>query len=119
MTRAELVNGRTALVHAGRGLAKSFGQRLPKCGTQQVSEKLAEGLSAELREVLEPLLREVESLNERIQEYDQRMEKIAKKVYPEVALLQQVTGVGTQIALTSVLTIEYPSRFPERRAVGR
>ncbi len=57
-------------------------------------------LSTALREVLEPLLREVESLNERIREYDQRIEQIAKEVYPEVALLKQVKGVGTQIALT-------------------
>jgi hypothetical protein len=35
--RAELVNARTALVNAARGLVKSYGQRLPKCGTQQVS----------------------------------------------------------------------------------
>src|SRR5579859_4224241 len=116
--RAELVSARTALINAARGLVKSFGQRLPKCGTYQVSEKLAEGLSAELREVLEPLLREVESLNERIQEYDERMEKIAKEVYPEVSLLKQVKGVGTQIALTYVLTIEDPYRFPKSRAVG-
>src|SRR4029077_13401936 len=52
--RAELVSARTALVNAARGLVKSYGQRLPKCGTYQVSEKLAEGLSAELREVLVP-----------------------------------------------------------------
>jgi uncharacterized protein YndB with AHSA1/START domain len=44
------------------------GMRLPKCGTQQVSRELAAGLHAELREVLEPLLQEVESLNERIQD---------------------------------------------------
>jgi hypothetical protein len=96
----ELVSARTALVNAARGLVKSFGQRLPKCGMDQVSEKLAEGLSAELRGVLVPLLREVESLSQRIQEYDERMEKIAKEVYPEVFLLKQMKGVGTQIALT-------------------
>jgi len=89
-----------------------------QCGTYQVNEKLAEGVSAELRDVLAPLLREVESLNERIQEYDERMEKIAKEVYPEVSLLQQVKGVGTQISLTYVLTIEDPYRFPKSRAVG-
>jgi transposase len=116
--RAELVSARTALVNAARGLVKSFGQRLRKCGTEQVNEKLAEGLSTELRDVLVPLLREVESLNQRIQEYDQRMEKIAKEVYPEVALLQQVKGVGTQIALTYVLTIEDPYRFLKSREVG-
>jgi transposase len=116
--RAELVRARTALVNAARGLVKSYGQRLPKCGTYQVSGKLAEGLSAELREVLLPLLRESESLNERIQEYDQQMDKIAKEVYPEVSLLQQVKGVGTQIALTYVLTIEDPYRFAKSRDVG-
>ena len=82
--RAELVRARTALVNATRGLVKSYGQRLPKCGTQQVSRELAAGLNAELREVLEPLLREIESLNERIKEYDARMEKIAKESYPQV-----------------------------------
>jgi transposase len=116
--RAELVSARTALVNAARGLVKSYGQRLPKCGTQQVSRELAAKLSAELREVLEPLLKEIESLNECIQEYDERMEKIAKEVYPEVSLLKQVKGVGTQIALTYVLTIEDPHRFLKSREVG-
>jgi transposase len=116
--RAELVRARTALVNAARGLVKSYGQRLPKCGTPQVSRELAAGLRTEMREVLEPLLREVESLNERIKEYDQRMEKIAKESYPHVALLKQVKGVGTQIALTYVLTIEDPYRFEKSRDVG-
>src|SRR5216684_2065953 len=116
--RAQLVSARTALVNAARGLVKSYGQRLPKCGTYQVNEKLAEGLSAELREVLVPLFKEIESLNERVKEYDERMEKIAKEVYPEVSLLKQVKGVGTQIALMYVLTIEDPYRFPKSRQVG-
>src|SRR5271169_4903442 len=116
--RAELVSARTALVNAARGLVKSYGQRLPKCGTQQVSRELAAGLHAELREVLEPLLKEIESLNERIEEYELRMEKIAKESYPQVELLKQVTGVGTQIALTYVLTLEDPHRFPKSREVG-
>ena len=116
--RAELVSARTALVNAARGLVKSYGQRLPKCGTQQVSRELATDLNAELREVMEPLLREIESLNERIQEYDERMEKIAKEVHPEVSLLKQVKGVGTQIALTYVLTLEDPHRFRKSRDVG-
>jgi len=91
--RAELVRARTALVNAARGLVKSYGQRLPKCGTQQVNRELAAELSTELREVLEPLLKEVESLNERIQEYEVRMEKIAQESYPQVELLKQVKGV--------------------------
>src|ERR1700676_2057140 len=69
--RAELVSARTALVNAARGLVKSYGQRLPKCGTQQVNWELAAALSTELRDVLEPLLKEVESLNERIKEFEE------------------------------------------------
>src|SRR6202045_2209609 len=116
--RAELVRARTALVNAARGLVKSYGQRLPKCGTRQVSRELGAGLPAELREVLEPLLKEIESLNERIKEYEVRVEKIAKESYPHVELLKQVKGVGTQIALTYVLTLDDPQRFAKSREVG-
>src|SRR5260370_34858055 len=54
--RAELVRARTALVNAARGLVKSYGQRLPKCGTRRVSGELGEGWHSELREVLGRLL---------------------------------------------------------------
>ena len=46
------------------------------------------------------------------------MEKIATESYPQVALLKQVKGVGTQIALTYVLTLEDPYRFPKSREVS-
>ena len=36
-----------------------------------------------------------------------------QEVYPEASLLQQVKGVGTQIALTYVLTIENPVSVSE------
>jgi transposase len=55
---------------------------------------------------LEPLLREIESLSERIEECDRRIEKMAKQTYPETSLLQQVKGVGDIIATAYVLTIE-------------
>jgi transposase len=104
--RAALVSTRTALVNAARGLVKSYGERLRKCNTQQVRREMASELSPDLREALEPLLREVESLNERIQEYDRRIEKMGKEKYRETALLKQVKGVGDLIATTYVLTIE-------------
>ena len=116
--RAALVGARTALVNAARGLAKSYGERLRKCGTPQVSEELVAGLSAELKTALQPLLAEVESLSQRIAEYDRRIEQIAKEVHPEVALLKQVKGVGTLIALTYVLTLDDPHRFRRSRDAG-
>jgi transposase len=68
-----------------------------------------------LRDALDPLLAEIESVNERIAEYDGRIEQIAKEVYPKVALLKQVKGVGPLIALTFVLTLDDPHRFRRSR----
>jgi len=116
--RAALVSTRTALVNAARGLTKSYGERLKKCGTEQMNRDSSQGLSQELRDALDPLLREIESLNERIGEYDRRIEQIAKEVHPEVALLKQVKGVGTLIALTYVLTLDDPYRFRRSRDAG-
>jgi hypothetical protein len=59
---------------------------------------VAKGLSQELRDALDPLFGEIESLSERIAEYDRRIEQMAKEVYPQVTLLKQVKGVGTLIA---------------------
>jgi transposase len=116
--RAGLVSARTALVNAARGLVKSYGERLRKCGTQQFTREITSGLSAGLREALQPLLREVESLNEGIQEYDRRIAKMAKQTYPETALLKQVKGVGDVIATAYVLTVEDPHRFRKSRDAG-
>ena len=116
--RAVMVSARTALVNAARGLTKSYGARLPKCGSEQMSREIAKGLSQELRDALDPLLAEIESLNERIAEYDRRIEELAKEVYPETALLRQVKGVGPLIALTYVLTLDDPYRFRRSRDVG-
>jgi transposase len=116
--RAVLVSARTALVNAARGLVKSYGERLRKCGTQQFSRETMNGSSAGLREALDPLLREIESLNDRIKEYDRRIEKMAKEKYPETALLKQVKGVGDLIATAYVLTMEDPQRFRKSRDAG-
>jgi transposase len=116
--RATLVGARTALVNTARGLTKSYGARLPKCGSEQMGREIAKELSQELRDALDPLLAEIESLNERIAEYDRRIARVAKEVYPQVALLQQVKGVGTLIALTYILTLDDPHRFRHSRDAG-
>src|ERR1700686_1712763 len=116
--RAALVGARTALVNAARGLTKSYGERLRKCGTGQMNREIAKGLSQELRDALDPLLGEIELLNERIAEYDRRIEQIATQVHPEVARLEQIKGVGALIALTYVLTLDDPHRFHRSRDAG-
>jgi len=116
--RAALVEARTGLINTARGLAKSFGERLPICGSDQMGVEQTKLLPAELQQVLEPLLKEVASLTEKIKEMDRRVEQIAREDYPETELLQQVKGVGPLIALTFVLTLENKARFAKSRDVG-
>ena len=65
-----------------------------------------------------PLVKEVESLTEKIQQLDQKLEQIARTEYPETQLLRKVNGVGPLIALTFVLTLEDRGRFEKSRDVG-
>jgi transposase len=116
--RAGLVRARTALVNTARGLAKSYGERLRGCNVRNMNPEKAEGLSPELQTALEPLLAGIESLSERIAECNERIEKLAQESYPQVALLKQVKGVGTLIALTFLLTLEDAHRFRKSRDVG-
>ena len=81
--RAALVEARTSLVNAARGLAKAMGERLPSCDTDSLGVERLEPLPEKLREPLKPLLQEVESLTEKIQEYDRKVEQIARTEYPE------------------------------------
>jgi transposase len=116
--RAGLVRARTSLINTARGLTKSYGERLEGCSTRRMNPERIQGLSPELRTALEPLLGAVESLSEQIREYDERIEEMASESYPEVALLKQVKGVGTLVALTYLLTLEDPHRFRKSREVG-
>jgi transposase len=116
--RAGLVRSRTGLVNTARGLAKSYGERLRGCNVRNMNPEKAEGLSPELQRALEPLLAGIEAVSERICEYNERIEQLAQKSYPQSALLKQVKGVGTLIALTYMLTLEDPHRFQNSRDVG-
>jgi transposase len=116
--RAGLVEARTGLVNQVRGMVKAMGERLPACGTAQMTEERIEDLPEPVREALRPLLWMVEQATEKIHECDVKLEQIAREQYPETRLLKQVTGVGTLIALTFVLTVEDASRFQKSRDVG-
>jgi transposase len=116
--RAGLVRARTGLVNTARGLAKSYGERLRGCNVRNMNPEKAEGLSPELQRALEPLLAGIEAVSERICEYNERIEQLAQQSYPQAALLKQVKGVGTLIALTYMLTLEDPQRFGKSRDVG-
>jgi transposase len=116
--RASLVRARTALVNTARGLAKSYGERLRGCNPRNLDTEKAQGLSPELQAALAPLLLALESLSEHIAEYNRQIKQVAQESYPQTALLKQVKGVGTLVALTYMLTLEDPHRFHKSRDVG-
>jgi transposase len=116
--RAGLVRTRTSLINTARGVTKSYGERLRGCNPRNMNPAKVQELSPELQAALGPLLGAIESLSERIVEYNERIEQIAKQSYPEVGRLKQVKGVGTLIALTYVLTLEDAHRFGKSRDVG-
>src|SRR5262245_56725732 len=109
--RASLVRARTALVNTARSLVKSYGERLRGCNVRNMNAEKAKALSPELQPALEPLLAAIQELSERICQYNERIEALAEQSYPQTALLKQIKGVGTLIALTFMLTLEDPHRF--------
>jgi len=116
--RAALVEARTMLINAGRGMSKSFGEELAHCDAAQVSEDLGADLSEAIRPALLPLLEQVRGLTEQIQAYDGEIQRLGRERYAETEWLQQVQGVGPLIALTYVLTVEDPRRFRRSRDAG-
>src|SRR4051812_43996876 len=116
--RDALVAARTQLINTARGLVKSLGERLPKCSSPRFASKIEEALPVEVREVLLPLVRLVETLSDSITGYDERIEKLAAEKYPQTERLRQVKGVGPLTSLAYVLTLENPQRFTKSREVG-
>jgi transposase len=116
--RAVLVEARTKLVNATRGFAKTLGERLPACDADSMGVEKMKELPAQVQDGVRPLLEEVESMTKRIKQLDTKIEQIARTQYPETVLLRQVSGVGTLIALTFVLTVGDKERFQKSRDVG-
>jgi len=116
--RAALVEARTALINSARGLAKSYGERLPKCGSGRMGPEVAGRLSPELQQALGPMLAAVRGLTEQIRDCDRRMERLGRERYPELGRLTQVPGVGVLTALTYVLTMEDAGRCRKSREAG-
>jgi transposase len=116
--RYGLIRARTALICTARGLTKSFGERIRGRNPKAFKPAMGETLSPQLQAALAPLLSALEAITAQIREYDDQIEKLAEESYPEVALLKQVKGVGTLIALTYILTLEDPRRFRKSRDAG-
>jgi transposase len=116
--RAVMVEARTKLINAARGLAKSVGMRLKKCDADQVGTELVEDWDAETKEILTPLLTLIEGSTLTIKVYDRQITDNSEEKYPETQRLTQVPGVGTLTATTFVLTLDDKHRIKNSRQVG-
>lgn len=115
--RGALVEARTKLVNAVRGMLKSFGKRVKKCSTDAFAKIAAGAIPEEMKAAIDPMVETIKTLTERIAGYDKTVDALAKK-YPETNVLREIAGVGPVTSLTYVLTLEDPGRFRNARSVG-
>lgn len=117
-SREVVVAARTALINHTRGSVKAMGVRLPRCSAPTFARKMMPHIPEGLRPALSPVLETIRELSTRIRTYDREIERLCEEVYPETALLRQISGVGPLTALSYMLVLEDPLRFPRSRAVG-
>jgi len=116
--RDTLIRSRTTCINSVRGLAKSYGERLPKCSADAFVHRVSACVPRELEPAIAPLLEAIAALTTQIHDMDKRIENLASKSYPQTALLTQVAGVGPVTSLTYVLTLARTDRFAHSRDVG-
>ena len=116
--RRAMVDARTAWINTVRGLLRSFGYKVsgkaPRTFVDRVDRMK---LPKELREVIEPLLEQLDLLTGEIERRNEHLEEMVKNL-PEVAHLREVPGVGPVVATYFVLTIDDPHRFRNSRDVA-
>ena len=115
--RDALVRTRTLLINHVRGAVKACGAALPSCTAAAFHRKAADHIPDGLRPALLTLVEAVGELTARIAAAGREIEALCE-AHSETAALRQVTGVGPITALTFVLTVEDPARFPKNREVG-
>lgn len=117
--RDELVRTRSSLVTQARGIAKSLGERLPRCDAQNFAKRLERAELCEMFPGLGTLVKAVGELTKQIKVLDGEIEEVSRQRYAAAtAQLRQVTGVGPITSLGFVVTIEDPQRFVRSRDVG-
>jgi transposase len=116
--RDALVRARTRLINCVRGLVKPTGCRLPAASAECFPARVAARIPPDLRLSTALMLEQIQSLNEAIAVYDQYIEHLVATRYQNARLLQQIPGIGSLTALSFILTLDDPARFPKSRQVG-
>jgi len=117
-SRDILVKSRSTLVSHARGIVKSAGERISKCTTETFHNRLRDEMPTALEPALEPIMKSIEDLTQRIRHYDRLINKVSEEKYPETARVRQICGVGPITGLAFILTLEDATRFRKSRDVG-
>lgn len=118
LVRRSLVEARTKWINTVRGLLRGFGHRVSGKAPHTFAERVDRmKLSDELRQVIEPLLKQIDLLSGEIKRRDEDLESMAQEI-PAVNHLRQIPGVGPLTALFFVLSIDDPHRFKRSRDVA-
>jgi transposase len=84
--RDVLVEARTKMIVAIRGMVKADGAWLGACSAESFPEQARESIPEGLRRALAPLLETLDELNEKVQYYDQLVAHLGQQEYPETSL---------------------------------
>lgn len=118
LVRRSLVEARVRWINTVRGLLRSFGYQVPGRVSRTFVERVDRvQLPTDLRQVIKPLLNELELVTGEIERCDEGLAELAREL-PEVERLRQVPGVGPITALYFVLSIDDPHRFRRSRDVA-
>ena len=76
-----MVETRTKLINAVRGVLASFGERLPASTGEWFARRAMPNLPAVLRDEVRPAMLAIEALSAQIQVYDRMAEKLCRERY--------------------------------------
>ena len=116
--RTQLIEIRTALVNLVRGCARSSGHALRICSTPAFVKMCKKELPAELLRILGPALEQLCAVGGQIADVDKETARLGEEVFPEAAIMRQVSGVGPVLSLAFVCSIDDPTCFKDSRPVG-
>lgn len=118
--RESLVEARTKLINAVRGVVGSFGERLPGCNGDYFACKAMPQLPAMLREEVRPAVLAIEALSAQVKGYDRIIKRLCRERYKEATQrMLTIPGIGPLTALTFTLELDGdPGWLRSSRAAG-
>ncbi|MEJ2024433.1 MAG: IS110 family transposase [Deltaproteobacteria bacterium] len=115
--RSRLVTTRTKWINTVKGILRALGYTVPGGASRTFCYRVRSvELPEELATTIEPLLRQLDAVNEEIIRCEKELRNIASAM-PEVMHLQEVPGVGLIVSLYFVLTVDDPYRFRKSRDI--